>query len=117
MSSQLLELDSVEILVIIDNEVDPISKYPNPQVEAYGNLADIAMSTPYHPSQRGDNCHEIKMSQLCCGAHGLSLMIVSSIMISNFARKWDIIDADIILRALDWCQRRNTKNSFVRHGT
>jgi 7,8-dihydropterin-6-yl-methyl-4-(beta-D-ribofuranosyl)aminobenzene 5'-phosphate synthase len=82
MSSSLLELDSVEILVIIDNEVDPISKYPNPQVSAYGNLADIALNTPFHPSERGSNCHEIKMNQLCCGAHGLSLMIVSNTVIA-----------------------------------
>jgi 7,8-dihydropterin-6-yl-methyl-4-(beta-D-ribofuranosyl)aminobenzene 5'-phosphate synthase len=80
MSSSLLELDSLEILVILDNEVDPISKYPNPQVSAYGNLGDVAANTPYHPSERGEKCHELKMSQLCCGAHGLSLMVVSYIV-------------------------------------
>jgi 7,8-dihydropterin-6-yl-methyl-4-(beta-D-ribofuranosyl)aminobenzene 5'-phosphate synthase len=73
----LQELDNVEILIIIDNEVDPISKYPNPAVEAYGNLADIAKDSRYHPAERGEKCHELRMDQLCCGAHGLSLMVVS----------------------------------------
>lgn len=79
--TSLLELDSVEILVIVDNEVDPISKYPNPAVEAYGNLADIAYASPFHPKDRPKDgnvdVREIRMEQICCGAHGLSLMVVS----------------------------------------
>jgi 7,8-dihydropterin-6-yl-methyl-4-(beta-D-ribofuranosyl)aminobenzene 5'-phosphate synthase len=103
MSSKLLELDSVEFLVIIDNEVDPISKYPNPQVSAYGNLADVAANTQFHPSGRGEQCHEIKMSQLCCGAHGLSLMIVSGSRLSEVDRIVEIEDADNFPGAVDWC--------------
>jgi hypothetical protein len=72
----LEEIDSLEILVIIDNEVDPISKYPQEGVTAYGNLADLARDSPYHPDDRGKGVHEVRMDQICCGAHGLSLMIV-----------------------------------------
>lgn len=73
----LEELDSLEILVIVDNEVDPISKYPQEGLEAYGNLADIAKDSPYLPKDRGGQAvHEVRMDQICCGAHGLSLMIV-----------------------------------------
>ena len=79
----LEELDSLEILVIVDNEVDPISKYPNPAVLAYGNLGDVARNTPYLPKDRGEGAHELKMSQLCCGAHGLSLMIVSIALLNT----------------------------------
>jgi hypothetical protein len=73
----LEEIDSIEILVIVDNEVDPISKYPQEGVTAYGNLADLARDSPYHPNGRGGKgVHEVRMDQICCGAHGLSLMIV-----------------------------------------
>lgn len=73
----LEELDSLEILVIVDNEVDPISKYPQEGVTAYGNLADLAKDSPYLPKDRGGKAvHEVRMDQICCGAHGLSLMIV-----------------------------------------
>jgi 7,8-dihydropterin-6-yl-methyl-4-(beta-D-ribofuranosyl)aminobenzene 5'-phosphate synthase len=82
--SALLELDSLEILVIVDNEVDPISKYPHPAVSGYGNLADIAVGSPYRPSDRpkGGDVREVKMEQICCGAHGLSLMVVSCLVSS-----------------------------------
>jgi 7,8-dihydropterin-6-yl-methyl-4-(beta-D-ribofuranosyl)aminobenzene 5'-phosphate synthase len=74
----LVELDSLEILVIVDNEVDPISTYSNPAIKVSGNLVHIGMGSQAEIHGRGDG-KEIRMDEICCGAHGLSLMIVSHI--------------------------------------
>jgi 7,8-dihydropterin-6-yl-methyl-4-(beta-D-ribofuranosyl)aminobenzene 5'-phosphate synthase len=78
----LFPLDELEILAIVDNELDPISPAP-PIVEVSGRLGDVAL-------QKGQTVHDrddldkgrvvkkLAMEQLCCAAHGLSLMIVSS---------------------------------------
>ncbi|QDS73575.1 hypothetical protein FKW77_001226 [Venturia effusa] len=74
----LKELESLEVLVIVDNEVDPISQYPQDGITAYGGLASLARdSIPVN--RGGQTVHELRMEQICCGAHGLSLMIVSPI--------------------------------------
>jgi hypothetical protein len=39
----LTEIDSLEILVIVDNEVDPMSTYSNPAIQATGNIVHIGM--------------------------------------------------------------------------
>jgi 7,8-dihydropterin-6-yl-methyl-4-(beta-D-ribofuranosyl)aminobenzene 5'-phosphate synthase len=75
MASTLTEIDSLEIQVIVDNELDPISKYIEP-VTAYGNLAHIGLASPKISDERGSDIHELKMENICCGAHGLSLLIV-----------------------------------------
>jgi 7,8-dihydropterin-6-yl-methyl-4-(beta-D-ribofuranosyl)aminobenzene 5'-phosphate synthase len=72
----LSEIDSLEILVIVDNEVDPISTYSNPAVQATGNIVDIGMRSQSDVHDRGDAAKELRMDSICCGAHGLSLMIV-----------------------------------------
>jgi hypothetical protein len=73
----LVELDALEILVIVDNEVDPISTYQNPAIQATGNVVHIAMRSQAEIHDRGDATKELRMDNICCGAHGLSLMIVS----------------------------------------
>lgn len=78
----LVELDSLEILVIIDNELDPISASQNPLVTQSGNLKDIAFrNDPIQPASisgtPGEPCREIRMEEICCGAHGLSLLITA----------------------------------------
>jgi len=78
----LEEIDSLEVLVIVDNELDPISRY-TPTVIAYGNLGQVGMASPHVPENRGDGTRELRMDQVCCGAHGLSLMIVRLRNISN----------------------------------
>jgi 7,8-dihydropterin-6-yl-methyl-4-(beta-D-ribofuranosyl)aminobenzene 5'-phosphate synthase len=76
--SPLTELDALEILVIVDNEVDPISTYSNPAINATGNLVHIAMRSQTEIHDRGHiPTKELRMDSICCGAHGLSLMIVS----------------------------------------
>jgi 7,8-dihydropterin-6-yl-methyl-4-(beta-D-ribofuranosyl)aminobenzene 5'-phosphate synthase len=76
--ASLTEIDSLQVLVVIDNELDPALKYAQPPaVEAFGNIGQIGMTSPNKPKDRGQDCRELKMEQICCGAHGLSLMIVS----------------------------------------
>jgi 7,8-dihydropterin-6-yl-methyl-4-(beta-D-ribofuranosyl)aminobenzene 5'-phosphate synthase len=73
----LIELDSVSIQVIIDNELDPISASPNPAVTQTGGLRTIGLNGPdisSDPSRPGA-AKEIRMDRLCCGAHGLALLI------------------------------------------
>ena len=74
----LVEVDSLEILVLIDNELDPISTYQIPGLAAHGNMMHIGLSNPSQPTDRGPNVHELRMDNVCCAAHGLSLMITAT---------------------------------------
>ena len=75
----LLELDTLEILVIVDNELDPISASPNPLVEQTGGMRTIAINGPtLAPSDRAGAVKELRMDHVCCSAHGLSLMITGT---------------------------------------
>jgi hypothetical protein len=71
----LKELDALEVLVIVDNELDPISKYIEP-VQATGNLGHIGLGSPSAPKDRGEGVKELRMDEICCGAHGFSVMVV-----------------------------------------
>ncbi|WPG97898.1 Hypothetical protein R9X50_00068100 [Acrodontium crateriforme] len=71
--TNLIELDSLEILVIIDNELDPISASPNPSIEQTGGFGEIAQRAPLPPGDRA--IAELRMDNICCSAHGLSVMI------------------------------------------
>ena len=74
--SDLVELDSLEILAIVDNELDPLSPCSNPAVQQSGGLKDIAMHDSCLTSdERGPGVYEFRMDNICCSAHGLSLMI------------------------------------------
>jgi 7,8-dihydropterin-6-yl-methyl-4-(beta-D-ribofuranosyl)aminobenzene 5'-phosphate synthase len=72
----LEEIDSLEILVIVDNEVDPISTYQHPDLKVGGQMPDIAGRAPLPDGSRGGAKAELRLDNICCGAHGLSLMIV-----------------------------------------
>jgi hypothetical protein len=91
MATDLTEIDSLEVQVIVDNELDPISKYIEPVI-AYGNLAHIGLAGPKISDHRGNDIHEVRMDQICCGAHGLSLLIVCSShlrkMLLQSLREW-----------------------------
>lgn len=75
-SHGLVEVDSIEITVIVDNEVDPISPSNNPAVQYPGLLRGQPLDPLPAGHDRGDAKAEMKMENICCGAHGLSLMIV-----------------------------------------
>ncbi|KAF6823929.1 metallo-beta-lactamase superfamily protein [Colletotrichum plurivorum] len=73
--TNLIELDAVEVLVIIDNELDPISPCPNPLIEQSGGIKDICTRARRTPPDGGEPVLELRMDNICCSAHGLSLMI------------------------------------------
>lgn len=75
--SSLVEIDAVEVLVINDNEVDPMSPYTNPGLQVSGQFKDVVVGSRHPVHGRGAATKELKMEDLCCGSHGLSLMIVS----------------------------------------
>jgi hypothetical protein len=104
-AKDLVELDSLEILVIVDNELDPISKYGNEGVTASGNLADLAMRTPFRPNDRGENVHEVRMEQICQSAHGLAIMLVGRLVLLD-----PCSDVFTLIGAIDRTQRRSRAN-------
>ncbi|KAF9872554.1 metallo-beta-lactamase superfamily protein [Colletotrichum karsti] len=73
--ANLVELDSLEILAIIDNELDPISPCPNSLIEQSGGIKDISARACRESPQEGGPVRELRMGNICCSAHGLSLMI------------------------------------------
>ncbi|KAH8805469.1 metallo-beta-lactamase superfamily protein [Xylogone sp. PMI_703] len=76
--NSLTEIDALEVLVIVDNEVDPISSYQHPDLIASGSLQDIALRAPIVDLNRGNAEFELRLGNVCCGAHGLSLMITAT---------------------------------------
>jgi 7,8-dihydropterin-6-yl-methyl-4-(beta-D-ribofuranosyl)aminobenzene 5'-phosphate synthase len=76
--NSLTEIDSLELVVIIDNELDVLSKpEPNTVVSSSGNIANIGLGSPANIHHRGECSKEIRMDSICCAAHGLSIQLVS----------------------------------------
>ncbi|KAJ5668386.1 uncharacterized protein N7477_006956 [Penicillium maclennaniae] len=74
----LQEVDSLEAMVIIDNELDPLSLPAPETVELSGNLVTIAMSAGHVPTDRGGAYREVRMEDICCSAHGLSILVTAT---------------------------------------
>ena len=85
MASSLVEIDSLEALVIIDNELDLLSPVDPAKVLAHGNLAHLAMASPHQPHDRGGASKEFRMEQICCAAWGLSILLVGIFLLSVFS--------------------------------
>lgn len=70
----LAEIDTLDIHVIVNDELDPISPSPNPAVK----VASRFMGIPLSPlsSERGGATMEMRMDNICCAAHGISLLLV-----------------------------------------
>lgn len=73
----LEEIDSLEAIVIIDNELDPLSPPAPNTVQVTGNLGTIALSSRHTLTDRGEACKELRLEDVCCAAHGLSILVVS----------------------------------------
>ena len=73
----LEELDRLTVHVIVDNELDPLSPGPTSSaVQQSGGILDVALrGAPLDPELRSGACREIRMDGICCGAHGLSLLV------------------------------------------
>jgi hypothetical protein len=76
MPINLEEVDSLEAIVIIDNELDPLSPPAPDTVQVSGNLGAIAMGSKHTLTDRGDACKELRLEDVCCAAHGLSILVV-----------------------------------------
>ncbi|KAL6249155.1 hypothetical protein RBB50_004218 [Rhinocladiella similis] len=75
----LLELDSLEIVAIINDEIDLISPSQHPDVHQPGSFAGVPLkfhhTEPAWTRLRGGAAMEMRMDSICCGAHGLSLLL------------------------------------------
>ena len=58
----LVEIDALEVLVIVDNEVDPMSPYTQPSMTVSGQMKDLALFSPFQPQGRGPGTKELRMS-------------------------------------------------------
>jgi 7,8-dihydropterin-6-yl-methyl-4-(beta-D-ribofuranosyl)aminobenzene 5'-phosphate synthase len=72
----LKEVDTLEAIVIIDNELDPLSPPAPDTVQISGNLGTIAMGSLHKVTDRGEACGELWLEDVCCAAHGLSILVV-----------------------------------------
>jgi 7,8-dihydropterin-6-yl-methyl-4-(beta-D-ribofuranosyl)aminobenzene 5'-phosphate synthase len=76
--SELVEIDSLEAVVIIDNEIDVMSWVQPNAVQVSRQWKDLALGQPDLVLARGGATKEMPMENVCCGAHGLSVLLVSS---------------------------------------
>ncbi|KAF2256465.1 hypothetical protein BU26DRAFT_545785 [Trematosphaeria pertusa] len=71
----LVEVDTLDFLTIVNDEMDNISHSPNPAVKAGGSFMHIPLTDVQNPQAYGGAKKQMRMDNICCGAHGLSLMI------------------------------------------
>ncbi|KAL2866992.1 cytochrome P450 [Aspergillus lucknowensis] len=74
----LVEIDSLEAQIIIDNELDPMSTIAPDTVRVSGLMGHLAMGSPHHLKNRGDADRELQMEDICCSAHGLSILLTAT---------------------------------------
>lgn len=77
MAFTINQADEIHFSVIVNNEVDPISPSPNIKVTYQAFLTGIPLS-PLAGNDRDGAVAELRLDSICCGAHGLSLKIVSA---------------------------------------
>jgi len=75
-ASTLVEIDSLEVTVIVDNELDPISPLPNPAVVTPLPMYGIPLTLLEEGQHCSESKLELRMDSICCVVYGLSLMIV-----------------------------------------
>ena len=79
MLGSLVEVDELEITVIVDNEVDVMSAIAPGTVEDTRRFPDIALGEAKKTWVGGTSLNTMPMESICCGAHGLSVMVVSEL--------------------------------------
>lgn len=72
----LQEVDSLEATVIIDNELDPLSPAAPDTVKIVGSMHTSTLDPSNHVTDRGEAHKEMRMGDICCSAHGLSILLV-----------------------------------------
>lgn len=76
MAHNLVEVDSLKAIVIIDNEIDIMSTVPPNTIKNNGRMPNLSISQPDSVQSRGEVKKEMPMEAICCGAHGLSILVV-----------------------------------------
>ncbi|KAF7589378.1 hypothetical protein BBP40_004426 [Aspergillus hancockii] len=74
----LVEVDSLEALVIIDNELDPLSPPAPDTVQVSGLMGSLAIHSSHEIHDRGEATKELQMEDICCSAHGLSILVIAT---------------------------------------
>ncbi|KAB8214169.1 beta-lactamase-like protein [Aspergillus novoparasiticus] len=74
----LVEVDSLEALVIIDNELDPLSPPAPDTVQVSGLMGSLALHSTHELHDRGEAKKELQMEDICCSAHGLSILVTAT---------------------------------------
>lgn len=76
----LQEVDTLEATVIIDNELDPLSPAAPDTVRIAGQMGNLIFKPGNEITDRGDATRELRMGDICCAAHGLSILVVRHII-------------------------------------
>ncbi|CAG7997816.1 unnamed protein product [Penicillium salamii] len=74
----LTEINHLEIHVIVNDELDPISPSPNPAVQVASRFMGIPLSPLDSGTERGGAEMEMRMDNICCAAHGISLLLIAT---------------------------------------
>ncbi|KNG90642.1 hypothetical protein ANOM_001319 [Aspergillus nomiae NRRL 13137] len=74
----LTEIDQLEVHVIVNDELDPISPSPNPAVQVASRFMGIPLSPLDSNTERGGAQMEMRMDNICCAAHGISLLLIAT---------------------------------------
>ncbi|EGC48540.1 metallo-beta-lactamase [Histoplasma capsulatum var. duboisii H88] len=77
MSSALVEIDALEALVIVDNDLDLMSPPAPGPVKVSRLLGEIGLTSPYHVHDRAEATKEFRLEDVCCSAHGLSVLLTA----------------------------------------
>ncbi|PGH05653.1 hypothetical protein GX51_02813 [Blastomyces parvus] len=77
MSSSLVEIDALEAVVIIDNELDLMSPPAPVPVKVSRLIGEIGLTSPHHIHGRADATKELRLDDICCSAHGLSVLLTA----------------------------------------
>ncbi|TVY85347.1 Granaticin polyketide synthase putative ketoacyl reductase [Lachnellula suecica] len=78
MSFSLAEVDSLEAVVIIDNEVDPLSWIAPDTVDVSGRFPDVMLSESKSTTVGENTIKVMPLEAMCCGAHGLSVLVTAT---------------------------------------
>ncbi|RAL02878.1 MBL fold metallo-hydrolase [Aspergillus ibericus CBS 121593] len=75
----LQTLDTLTATILIDNDLDPISPIPPDTVDiTNGLIRTLATSSPHGVHDRGDAHKELRMEDICCAAHGVSILVTAT---------------------------------------
>lgn len=79
--TDLVEVDRIEIRVLVNDQLDNIAPSWHPEVEARGRFSHIPLEelSAGQIQIRGGAKYEMNFANSCCGAHGLSMMIVCTV--------------------------------------